>query len=106
MSGEPAVSREILDFASVMTTRQRSFDEQLGTNNFLTNTTAEEALHGLKCVVEQLEGLLSAKKDTYSDTHVTTYVDKTEKEIIKDNITAKTVTADAGNWAMILWTKL
>jgi hypothetical protein len=81
---QPAISREIADFASVMTNRQRSFDEELGTNNYITNTN-----------------LLMACK------HMHDAVDKMEKAFADGQmISAKVYAVDVANCAHIVWTKL
>jgi hypothetical protein len=79
------ISVPIREFAETMTSRMGSFDEKLGVNNYLTNTTLEEALTQLKTAVEKIEYIL---KDP------------------QRKVVAKTYAVDAANSAMILWSKL
>lgn len=89
------VSYEIRNFAETMTSRMRSFDEQLGTNNFITDTTVADAVGSMNRNMIRIKELLEEEGK-----------DKTAAQVNAGKVIAKTLAVDMANLSMVLWSKL
>jgi len=83
-------SQEVSEFGDVMTSRIRSFDEKLGTNNYISHLNADQAL----------EQLISAVNGLRYDLEPDQPFDGSRK------VVRKTMAVDVACLAMILWKHL